>query len=366
MIRVMGRALWPVVGMAVAVALLLTLLPPPRATRAAATSQSLSLVVDRGDGPPVRLEFEIVAPDAASALQAATSAIPQLVPGGVLEPSPTGVTAQWQPWGWAWADDEIPVRVAYNPTGAPDFVGPDAIIAALQTWSSVPTSRFAFAYGGFTDRPASLKDDGPDGNNVIAWQSLPCDTACVLGVTTRELVHESDLVLNSNPAAHLSVGGEVDARTVVLHETGHMAGLEHSCPAPFGPCTEDELNAVMYYAYRGVKRKLTADDIAGISAIYPRQGPPPAITPTPPSDPAAPEIAVILSAGWNLVSLPSGTLGSIMPGIACADSVYRYNGAGWDVWIRDGASALNSLTTAEAGSAYWLHAADFCAHVYEP
>ena len=254
---------------------------------AAGAVHSLDIVVARPDGPPVQLAFEVRAASAEQALAAAQRSVAQLVPGGtIVADGDGGVTAQWQPWGWTWSDAELPVAVAYNPEGAPAFVGPDAVAAALQTWSSVTTSRFAYEYAGFTDRRASLRDSGPDGFNVIAWQSLDCSEGCVLGVTTRETVHESDLILNSNPAAKLGNGSgdSVDAKTVILHETGHMAGLEHSCPAPFGVCSADELDAVMYYQYRGVKRKLAADDIAGLSALYPAR--PPGTSPTP--TPAAP------------------------------------------------------------------------------
>jgi hypothetical protein len=330
--------------------------------------RSLSLAVRRPTGPAVLLQFEVRASDGEQAYAAAASAAAQLIPGGTLIDDAPGVaTAQWQPWGWTWDDAELPVRVAYNPTGAPPAIGPDAVIAALDTWSSVTTSRFGYAYGGFTDRPASLRDSGPDGNNVIAWQSLDCSQGCVLGVTTKETVHESDLILNSNPAANLGNGsnGTADARTVILHETGHMAGLEHSCPAPFGVCTPDEVNAVMYYQYRGTMRKLTADDIAGISALYPVGAPTPSATPTPAAPPPTLSQFFALEAGWNLVLLPSGALADSMPGLSCADAVYRYEGGAWRVWLRDAPAALLTLDAAESGSAYWVHADGPCHHTFQ-
>ncbi len=54
------------------------------------------------------------------------------------------------------------------------------------------------------------------------------------------------------------VGGTFDFHTVALHELGHSLGLAHS--AVFG--------SVMYPFYGGALRTLTADDIAGIQAIY--------------------------------------------------------------------------------------------------
>ncbi|MEO9255586.1 MAG: matrixin family metalloprotease [Tepidiformaceae bacterium] len=334
----------------------------------ATSMQSLSIAVKRPSGPAVLLQFEVRASNSEQAYAAALSAAAQLIPGGTIVTDTPGVaTAQWQPWGWTWDDSELPVSVAYNPTGAPPNIGPDAVINALDTWSNVPTSRFAYKYGGFTDRPASLRDSGPDGANVIAWQSLDCTGGCVLGVTTKETEHESDLILNSNPGANLGNGsnGTADARTVILHETGHMAGLEHSCPAPFGVCTTDEVNAVMYYQYRGIMRKLAADDIAGISALYPVGAPTPSATPPPSSAPPTLAQFFALEPGWNLVLLPSGPLGDSMPELSCADAVYRFGADGWKVWLRDGAPALLTLNTAEAANAYWVHADAECSHTFQ-
>jgi hypothetical protein len=356
---------WWGVGLVASVALVAVGFAHAPATRAASETRSLTLVVGRPDGPPVELAFEVRAESAAEAMAAARRAAAQLVPGGSIAED-GGITAQWQPWGWTWSDSELPVRVAYNPVGAPAFVGPDAVAAALQTWSSVSTSRFAYAYTGFTDRQASLRDSGPDGFNVIAWQSLDCSGGCVLGVTTREAVHESDLILNSNPAAKLGngTGDSVDAKTVILHEMGHMAGLEHSCAAPFGSCTAAELDAVMYYQYRGIKRKLAADDIAGISALYPARLP--GTSPTPPATPPPSEaVAVVLQPGWNLTQLPAGPLATGLAALRCAEGVYRWDGTAWEWWLRDAAPGLSTLGTARVGEAYWVLADGACAHVFE-
>lgn len=52
--------------------------------------------------------------------------------------------------------------------------------------------------------------------------------------------------------------GGFDLETVALHEFGHSLGLNHSSVA----------NAVMFPTYAGPRRRLRADDIAGIRAIY--------------------------------------------------------------------------------------------------
>lgn len=55
-----------------------------------------------------------------------------------------------------------------------------------------------------------------------------------------------------------SLTGHFDVETVALHEIGHMLGLDHT-GAP---------DAVMFPGYTRIRRELSADDIAGIRAIY--------------------------------------------------------------------------------------------------
>jgi hypothetical protein len=134
-----------------------------------------------------------------------------------------------------------------------------------------------------------------------------------------------------------------------------------------GICSEAELNAVMYYQYRGTKRKLAADDIAGISALYPvRVAPSPTAPPPSPSpgQPPAPEIAVILEPGWNLTLLPSGLIGPTMQSLGCASAVYSYNGAAWDTWLRSVPAPLLTLAIATSDRGYWVYTSDACAHIF--
>lgn len=319
--------------------------------------RTLELVVRRPAGPPVLLQFVVAAADAEEARVAAERVALELVPGGDLGPAPAGVSAAWQQWGWTWDEDEMPVRVAYNPEGAAPGASPDTVLFGLQAWSAVPGSAFAFDYAGITDNVASILETGPDGENVVSWKSLDCTLGCVLGVASKEQVHEADLVLNSNPAAatQAGIGGTLDWRTVILHELGHVAGLEHSCPAPFGMCTDEELRAVMYYQYSGVQRVLEPDDVAGLVALYPEQAPGPEPTPSP-----FPETVVRAVAGWNLTLLPSGSAANIAERMACVGAIYHWDGTGWRTWIRGLSPALQDLETTQSGSGYWLWATGAC------
>lgn len=330
----------------------------------------IEVEIHRPDGSRALLGFEIQATSEAQARSLAES----LARGAKSNGSnPAGVSATWLPWSWAWAPSEIPVEVAYNPTGAPPGVGPSAIIAGLQAWSSVPDSSFRFHYAGVTNNTASILESGPDGENVISWASLPCEQGCVLGVTSRQSAHEVDMLLNSNPAAasQLGVGDQVDWRTVILHELGHMAGLEHSCPVPFGPCSDAEASAVMYFQYRGKLRKLAPDDMEGIATLYPLVSLPTATPtasnpiPSPTQSPApVPELVVVIESGWNLVVLPPGPIEPTVASLACIDALYSWQSEEWRAWLRALPAALQSVTVLDPGRAYWVHASDSCATVF--
>lgn len=146
------------------------------------------------------------------------------------------------------------------------------ISAALDVWSSVSlfTNLGQVADGG-VNAGVSTASGGHLGDiRVAAWD-----------ITTGALAHAyqpgtDTMIGGSTPwtiggDVHFDTGftwvdefdditgdGEYDFFTVALHELGHSLGLGHS--PVFG--------SVMYWQYGGALRTLTADDIAGIQAIY--------------------------------------------------------------------------------------------------
>ena len=151
----------------------------------------------------------------------------------------------------------------YNPKKDPTGGQGKALLQATQsTWTNVPTSGFAFVYGGETGRCPSLVLEcrGPqkfDGKNDVAW--LKIGGCCTLGVTWfGTSTDEADMALNLNFDWFTS-GSDFDVETVFLHENGHVAGLGHS----------GVVGAVMEPNYGGVRRALHSDDIAGITSLYP-------------------------------------------------------------------------------------------------
>lgn len=333
------------------------------------TLHSVDVTVETAAGEPVLLTFEVRAPDQAHAELAARVGVTQVAPGStIVQPAPGTVSAQWARWSWLWDDSELPVPIAYNPTDAPPSVSPQLLMAAMQTWSAVPTSKFAFRYAGITDLGASMFNGIADGENVISWAKLDCATGCILGVTSKRTVHEADLVLNSDPAAEIGDGqaGTIDARTIILHELGHIAGLAHSCPEPFGPCTDAERGAIMYFQYLGIRRSLGQDDITAISTLYPRTSPPPSTTPSPRASPTppAPVFPVVLESGWNLVALPPGDVSGLAASLACTTAIYDYRDGSWAEWVPGAPAGVQTLASLDAGRAYWVLASGSCAHEF--
>lgn len=319
------------------------------------------------DGRTVDLRVDVAAHSSEEATRTARQSVLSLG----FEPLPgPGGKAAWQPWPWLWEPSEIPVPVAYNPSGAPPTVGPDSVVAALHAWSNAPGSAFRYRYAGITNNRASILDSGPDGENVVSWAPLDCSQSCALGITSKASGHEVDLLLNNNPAAAdlLGVGTTVDWRTVILHELGHMAGLEHSCPAPFGPCTAAEADAVMYFQYRGILRKLATDDVAGLGALYPIGLPLPTASPPAPGASAPPtpypEFPVVLEKGWNLVLLPPGPAAAIPEGLSCVRAIYTQTDGEWLSFLPGLPQALQTLTTLREHEGYWVLAGSSCARFF--
>jgi hypothetical protein len=271
--------------------------------------------------------------------------------------------ARYATIGFRWPDARA--AQAYNPAGEPVAGAVAALHAAQATWSSVDGAAFRFVDDGLTTRCPSLWcGAGADGHNDVGWASLPCDaSSCTLGVTTFSGtpgrrgfdITESDVLL-SNDISGLGEswhtdGSHVDIETVMLHEDGHVLGLNHSTDA----------GAVMYPVVLEVRRELSTGDVAGVTWLYPAAGhahpfhpvhPDHPVHPTHPPHPLpkvdATALATLPSAapgggdmgGW-FEALDIDEAGDVSFGTAVSQGA---EAAGQAVFTRTAAGALSELT----------------------
>jgi len=158
-----------------------------------------------------------------------------------------------------------------------------AVQRGFETWNAVETAETDFQFAGFTSQQPFDVDDV----NTIGFRQrqeldrVLATTGFTYIVSTGELV-EADIFFNSRfqwTTAANGQAGRFDVQSIATHEAGHFLGLGHSA---LGETVREGSGrrvvageAVMFpiaFSPGGInERRLRADDIAGVSDIYPAQ-----------------------------------------------------------------------------------------------
>ncbi len=217
---------------------------------------------------------------AASVFVAVTLVVAATTPAAAYLKLGTDIGDRTVPLRWT----QQPIRYFVTDRGVPGVSSAQfqqAVTRAFGTWEAVPTAQTSSTFVGFT----TANPVRGDGLTVIGFQNRP-ELESTLGATSFMMdmangaILEADIFLNSSFPWSVASGGEpnaFDVESIALHEIGHLHGLAHSAMGETELrsggrrviAAESVMFPIAFSPGNTSGRTLKADDIAGLSDIYP-------------------------------------------------------------------------------------------------